>query len=126
MVIEIPPMKIVSDNERLIPVIHKRKGGQIYPQLVNNPKYDKCKDDLILIIKPQIPDDWKPSKNIVWEVYARTHKDVTNILKILGDALQGAGVVTDDKHIGTVFVVKFFEETKGLDNVRMKIVNLED
>lgn len=126
MVIKLPPMNIVSDNERLIPVIRRSKVGRPYPQLVNNPKYDKCKDDLILIIKPQIPDDWKPSKNVVWEIFARTYKDVTNILKILGDALEGAGVVSDDKYIGTVFVVKYFEDRKGPDEVHMRIVNLED
>lgn len=126
MVIDIPPMQIISDNERLVPVIMKLKSGKIYPRMVTSAAYKKCKKDLIRLMKSQIPKGWEPSDNIVWELFVHTYKDVTNILKILGDSMEGAGVVKNDRHLGTVFIVKYFEKRGSEDRVKMRIVNLED
>ncbi len=126
MVIEIPPMKIVSDNDRLVPVIMKLKSGKIYPRMVTSAPYKKCKEKLTRIMKSQIPKGWEPSDDIVWELFVHTYKDVTNILKILGDSLEDAGIVKNDRHLGTVFIVKYFEKRGSDDRVKMRIVNLED
>lgn len=126
MVIEIPPMQIVSDNDRLVPVIMKLKSGKIYPRVVPSTPYKNCKKDLIKIMQRQIPSGWVPSEDIVLEVFMHTYKDATNILKILCDSLEGAGVVKNDRHITTLFVCKYLVKRGQLDAVRMRIVNLED
>ena len=126
MTIEIPPMEIVSDNERLVPVIRYSKVGKQYPAMVLNTKYDICMKQLVGIMKEQIPSDWVPSKDIVWELFARTYKDVTNLLKILGDSMEKAGVIKNDADLTTVFIVKYKAKRGSLDNVRMRIDNLGD
>ena len=125
MTIEIPPMKIVSDNDRMIPVIRKSKTGKMYPAKVLNPEYRKCMKDLITIMRPQIPHGWKPSENIVVEIFAHTYKDTWNFLKIIGESLEGAGAVTNDRYITTTLIVKYPVKRGQPDKVRMRIVNLE-
>ena len=125
MIIEIPPMKIVSDNERLVPVI-MGKGEKKYPRNVTSKVYDKCKESLIRIMQAQIPSDWKPGKNVAVTLFVHTYKDITNILKILMDALEGAGGVENDRYITTLFVLKHPVKRGQLDEVRMTILNMEE
>ena len=124
MTIEIPPMKIVSDNERLVPVIM----GKVkkYPRNVTAADYKYCKQYLVEVMKDQIPSDWKPGKDVVVEVFVHTYKDITNILKILMDALEGAGGVENDRYITTLLVVKYPVKRGQPDVVKMRVVNLED
>ena len=125
MTIEIPPMKIVSDNKRMIPVIRMSKTGKMYPAKVLNPEYRDCMKDLITIMRPQIPPGWKPSNNIVVEIFAHTYKDTWNFLKIIGESLEAAGVVTNDRYITTSLIVKFPVKRGQPDVVKMRVVNLE-
>ncbi len=123
MTIEIPPMKIVSDNDRLIPVIDRVRYNAL--RVVTSGVYKRCKESLIKIIQAQIPATWEPSDDIVLELFVHTYKDATNILKILCDALEGAGVVKNDRHITTLFVCKYPVKRGQPDVVKMRIVNLE-
>ena len=127
MVLNIPPMKIISDNERLVPVVMKGKGGKShYLRTVTSGPYKRCKAVLIRIMEEQIPPGWKPSENIVLEVFVHTYKDATNILKILCDALEESGVVKNDRHITTLFVCKFPIKRGQPDVVKLRVVNMED
>ncbi len=126
MTIEIPPMKIVSDNERMIPVIRRSETGKMYPVKVLSTEYRNCLEDLIKIMRPQIPSGWKPSNNIVVEIFAHTYKDTWNFLKIIGEALEAAGVVTNDRYITTSLIVKYPVKRGQPDVVKMRVVNLED
>lgn len=125
MVINIPAMHIVSDNERMIPVIRKSKTGKMYPAKVLNPEYRDCMKALIVIMRSQIAPGWKPGNNIVVEIFAHTYKDTWNFLKIIGESLEGARVVTNDRYITTSLIVKYPVKRGSLDVVKMRVVNLE-
>ena len=126
MVIEIPPMKIVSDNDRMIPIIMKSTTGKMYPSKILSKVYRDCMKDLIKIMRSQIPDGWKPSENVVVEIFVHTYKDTWNFLKIIGESLEGAGVVTNDRYITTSLIVKYPIKRGQPDVVKMRVVNLEE
>ncbi len=98
--ITVNEIDIVSDNERLIP----GKQGQ----LVLNPKYRKCKEDLINLIRSKIPEGWGGplEKGVPIVIEVRTNKDLTNLVKIVADSMQGAKLIKNDRIIDDLHLMK--------------------
>ena len=83
MTITLKDVNIVSDNCRLIPIVVKGR-----PRSVTSSEYKKCKKDLILMIKAQLPSWWEPmSEGVEIEIGIQTYKDISNVGKVLLDAL---------------------------------------
>lgn len=102
MNIEIKGYEIISDNERLIPIIVNNK-----PRLVTSAKYKKCKKELIKIIQSQMPEHWNIlNHEIEITIRAYTYKDVGNIIKVISDALEGAEVINNDRFVSDVHIHK--------------------
>ena len=98
--INISEINIISDNERLIP----GKQGR----MVLNPKYRKCKEDLTNLIRSKIPEGWGGpiEESIPIVLVLRTNKDVTNLVKIIADCMEGAGLIKNDRIIEDIHIMK--------------------
>ena len=70
MIIELKDINIVSDNRRLIPIIVKGR-----PRSVTSSEYKKCKNDMIKIVKSQLPEWWETiSDAINVKINVQTYK----------------------------------------------------
>ena len=103
MNIKLPPMNIISDNERIIPII---MGGK--PRAVSSPRYKKCKNELIrqMILQRDEATLHKWNSNIRIKIIAHTYKDITNISKIIVDSLEKAGIIENDRCVTVFLMVK--------------------
>jgi len=109
--------KIVSDNQRTIPTIVNG-----HPRQVPSNEYKKCKDELIKWMKFETPPYHKPfNNNIVIRGKVWTYKDITNILKILCDALEGAGIIENDRQITKCIIEKIPIKRGEIDSVEIGI-----
>jgi len=106
-VIDVENFQLVSANERLIP------GNGRW---INNPKYEKCKDDIAKICRQT---RFKAPYCVTIQV--GTQKDIDNITKPIFDALKTAGVIDDDRNILAyhVFKTKARNEWLKVDVVSM-------
>ncbi len=99
MKIIVKDFNIISENERLVP----GRG-----RLILNSKYRKCKNDLILLMRSQLPDNYKSiDSNLPITVAVHTYKDIDNVQKIIFDSMQLAGVIDNDRLIEDIRIVKF-------------------
>ncbi len=117
MTITLKDVNIVSDNCRLIPIVVKGR-----PRSVTSAEYKKCKKDLILMIKAQLPEWWEPmSEGVEIEIGIQTYKDITNVAKVLLDALEGAGVMKNDRYVDILRMYKTPIKRGSLDTVTIEI-----
>ena len=108
---------IVSDNKRTIPIIIKGK-----PRQVPSTEYRKCKESLIEYMKFETPEHHIPyNKNIYVRIYIKTYKDILNPAKILVDALEGAGIIENDRFINFVYVAKTPIKRGEIDSIEIQI-----
>jgi len=117
MIITLKDVNIVSDNCRIIPIIVKGK-----PRSVTSSEYKKCKADLIRMIQEQLPEWWEPmSEGVEIEIGVQTYKDISNVGKVLLDALEGAGVIKNDRYVSTLRMYKTPIKRGSPDTVRIEI-----
>jgi len=118
MVIVIRDFQIVSDNERLIPVIMKGK-----PRVVTSGKYKKCKEQLRVLMREQMPEGYKPPEEPVIFMQVQTYKDIGNIAKVVMDALEGAGVIKNDRDILRLDVEKIKAKRGASDSLYIWVID---
>jgi Holliday junction resolvase RusA-like endonuclease len=117
MIINLKDVNIVSDNRRLIPIVVKGR-----PRSVTSAEYKKCKEDLIRMIREQLPEWWEPmSEGVEIEIGVHTYKDLSNVAKVICDALQGAKVIKNDRYIDILRMYKTPTKRGSLDTVSIEI-----
>ena len=135
MKITLPPMKIISDNERLFPVIMGQKkmvyfGKEIkyggHPRSVPTKAYKECKQILIDEMIGQTSQKCIPymrpwNYNIKIKILAKTYKDIGNIRKILTDSIQEAGIIENDRYITFLMMTKIPVKRGQLDEVEIYV-----
>jgi len=103
MRIKIDNIDIISDNFRTIPVIRKGK-----PTQVSNADYAKCKKSLAELFNAARVNRNLPTYNshIRITINAFTFKDITNIVKVIVDALELGKVIKNDRYVTEVHLFK--------------------
>ena len=117
MTITLKEINIVSDNRRMIPIVVKGR-----PRSVTSSEYKKCKADLIKRIQGQLPAWWEPmSEGVEIEIEVQTYKDISNVGKVLLDALEGAGVIKNDRFVDILRMYKIPVKRGSPDTVKIEI-----
>lgn len=117
MTITLKDVNIVSDNCRLIPIVVKGR-----PRAVTSTEYKECKQGLIDMIREQLPEWWGALYGSVEiDIEIETYKDITNVAKVLLDALEGAGVIKNDRYVDTLHMHKTVIKRGSPDTVTIEI-----
>lgn len=116
---KIDGLDLVSDNDRLAPT----RGGRLYATA----KYKAYKNALVTLIRLQLPLVWETFPKyfgvriIVW-----TYKDQSNLIKAVLDALECAGIITNDRYCDRLYMVKHALKKGETERMKIEVIDREN
>jgi len=116
---EVNGLQLMSDNDRLRP----SKRGRLFC----TEEYRIYKKDLTLLFSLQRPQGWQTIQGPFGiRIKVWTHKDQSNLIKAVLDALEDAEIIRNDKYCDRLYMVKEPQKRTEPEKMKIEVIDREE
>ena len=115
---QIDGISLISDNRR-----HTRSN---WGTIMSTTSYRKYKEDLIIFFRSQLPIGWETIQGAFGvRIKVWTYKDQSNLIKAILDALEGAGVIKNDRYCDRLYMIKEAQKKNEPEKIKIEVIDRE-